>query len=80
MANPVTVCYVASMNTFDAPDDSWWYMFAQTKLGPVATEHLQQLHAAGQIHGDTLVWRNDGSPNASAWQPLEAVMAARRLY
>lgn len=65
------------MNTFDAPDDSWRYMAAQVKIGPVATERLQQLHAAGQINGDTLVWRCEGSPLSSAWRPLKAVRSAR---
>ena len=65
------------MNTFDAPDGSWWYMAAQEKRGPVATERLQQLHAAGHIAGDTLVWRQEPSPMASAWQPLHVVLARR---
>ncbi|WP_082551392.1 DUF4339 domain-containing protein [Pseudorhodoferax sp. Leaf265] len=65
------------MNTFDAPDGSWWYMSAQEKRGPVATERLQQLHAAGRIAGDTLVWRQEPSPMAAAWQPLHVVLARR---
>ncbi|PZP96210.1 MAG: hypothetical protein DI587_20775 [Variovorax paradoxus] len=75
--NAVIVCYVACMNTFDAPDGSWWYMSAQEKRGPVATERLQQLHAAGRIAGDTLVWRQEPSPMAAAWQPLHVVLARR---
>ncbi|GHC99317.1 hypothetical protein GCM10007320_55810 [Pseudorhodoferax aquiterrae] len=65
------------MNTFDAPDGSWWYMAAQEKHGPVATERLQQLHAAGRIAADTLVWCQEPSPMAAAWQPLHRVLARR---
>nr|WP_186329805.1 DUF4339 domain-containing protein [Variovorax boronicumulans] len=65
------------MNTFDAPDGSWWYMSAQEKRGPVAAERLQQLHAAGSIAADTLVWCQESSPMAAAWQPLHMVLARR---
>jgi hypothetical protein len=56
------------MTNIDAPDASWWYM-AEQKQGPVATERLLQLLAAGHISCDTLVWRG-GSVSASAWLPL----------
>jgi hypothetical protein len=58
------------MNFIDAPDASWWYM-AQDKCGPVSTERLLQLLAAGDVSEATLVWRSDRSPNTAAWLALE---------
>lgn len=65
------------MEFLDAPDDAWWYMRGDQKLGPVGTERLLQLHASGLIEGSALVWRYDRNPASSAWQPLRLALRGR---
>ncbi|WP_196778613.1 RDD family protein [Cognatilysobacter tabacisoli] len=49
----------------------WYYSDAQrNRHGPVATETMAELHAAGDLAADTLVWR-DG---LASWQPWSALV------
>lgn len=49
----------------------WYYSDTQrNRLGPVGAGDLAQLHHAGQLQGDTLVWRQ----GLAQWQPWRAMM------
>lgn len=48
----------------------WYYSdYERNRLGPVAARDLADLHEAGQLQPDTLVWR-DGMPQWRAWREV----------
>ena len=47
----------------------WYYSHAGQRLGPVSTDQLKDLAAAGQLGPDDLVWK-DGMEN---WVPAGKV-------
>jgi uncharacterized RDD family membrane protein YckC len=48
----------------------WFYSdYERNRLGPVAATDLSDLHHAGQLQGDTLVWR-EGMANWRAWREV----------
>lgn len=48
----------------------WYYSdYQRNRLGPVAASDLAELHNAGQLQPDTLVWR-DGMPQWRAWREM----------
>lgn len=54
----------------------WYYSdYERNRLGPVAATDLADLHRAGQLHADTLVWK-DGMPNWRAWREVMQVALA----
>ena len=59
----------------------WYYSdYERNRLGPVAARDLADLHHAGQLHADTLVWK-DGMANWRPWREVMqiALMEARGL-
>lgn len=49
----------------------WYYSDTQrNRMGPVAARDLAELHHAGQLQGDTLVWRQ----GLTQWQPWRSMM------
>jgi uncharacterized RDD family membrane protein YckC len=50
----------------------WYYSdYERNRLGPVAASDLAELHHAGQLRPDTLVWR-EGMPQWRAWREVMA--------
>jgi len=50
----------------------WYYSdYERNRLGPVAARDLADLHHAGQLQPDTLVWR-EGMPQWRAWREVMA--------
>ncbi|GAB3346750.1 RDD family protein [Lysobacter tyrosinilyticus] len=48
----------------------WYYSdYERNRLGPVAARDLAELHHAGQMQPDTLVWR-EGMPQWRAWREV----------
>jgi len=48
----------------------WYYSdYERNRLGPVAARDLAELHHAGQLQPDTLVWR-EGMPQWRAWREV----------
>lgn len=48
----------------------WYYSdYERNRLGPVAARDLADLHAAGQLQPETLVWR-EGMPQWRAWREV----------
>ena len=48
----------------------WYYSdYQRNRLGPVAAKDLADLHNAGQLQPDTLVWR-EGMPQWRAWREV----------
>lgn len=59
---------------------TWYYTdYERNRLGPVRAEDLAELHAAGQLAPDTLVW-NEGWPQWKPWRDAigEAIPGAGR--
>jgi len=50
---------------------NWYYAINDRQIGPVSPEQLEGLRRTGEIHDDTLVWR-DGM---NAWRPLHEALA-----
>ena len=54
----------------------WYYSDAQrNRHGPVPTDAMAELHAAGALSADTLVWR-DGLANWQPWRELSGEVVA----
>jgi uncharacterized RDD family membrane protein YckC len=54
----------------------WYYSdYERNRLGPVAASDLADLHRAGQLQPDTLVWR-EGMANWRAWREVMQIALA----
>src|ERR1700716_904134 len=47
----------------------WYYYQNDTRVGPVESEHIQQLLSTGQLRANDLVWRN----GMAGWSPILSV-------
>lgn len=49
----------------------WYYAKDRKQMGPIQEHELQALHVAGQINGQTLIWK----AGMAAWEPYDKIFS-----